>query len=146
MCSTPRITFAGGKSPWSAITRLAMFLARSPIRSRSLDTRIAATISRRSTAIGWRRAMVRIAFSSISRCRLSMARSERDHALRQRGVALGERVDRVGDLLLGEAAHLGDHAGELLQIGVESLGGVVGHCLKPSGRVPVLRQPKRPVM
>src|ERR1019366_526797 len=33
--------------------RLAIFLARSPTRSRSPATRIAPTISRRSTAIGW---------------------------------------------------------------------------------------------
>src|SRR6185436_13132248 len=45
-----------------------MFLARSPIRSRSLDTRSAPTISRRSTAIGWRRAIVSTARSSISAC------------------------------------------------------------------------------
>src|SRR5262249_22256402 len=55
----------------SASTRLAMFLARSPIRSRSFDTRKEPTMSRRSTAMGWRRAMVRMAFSSIVRCRLS---------------------------------------------------------------------------
>ena len=41
------------------------------MRSRSVPTCIAATISRRSTAIGWRRAMVSIARSSISRCSLS---------------------------------------------------------------------------
>src|SRR3954453_22488501 len=52
-----------------------MFLARSPIRSRSFETRSAATISRKSTAIGWRRAMVRTAFSSISCCNASMVGS-----------------------------------------------------------------------
>src|SRR4051812_7185376 len=52
-----------------------MFLARSPIRSRSVATRIALTISRRSTAIGWRRAMVSTARSSITRCRLSTSAS-----------------------------------------------------------------------
>ena len=46
----------------------------------------------------------------------------RGDALRQRAVALGQRVDRIGDLLLGQAAHLGDHAGEILQVGVEGLG------------------------
>src|SRR5262245_38274468 len=75
MCSTPRISFCGGKSPLSATTRLAMFLARSPMRSRSLANRKAATISRRSIAMGWRRAMVRIAFSSMSRCNWSVVRS-----------------------------------------------------------------------
>src|SRR6516162_309367 len=75
MCSTPRITFCRLSSPSRTITRLAMFLARSPIRSRSLETRSAPTMSRRSIAIGWRRAMVRIAFSSISRCRRSILES-----------------------------------------------------------------------
>src|SRR5712692_6488130 len=70
MCSTPRISFCGWKSPVSA-TRLAMFLARSPIRSRSLAIRSALTTSRRSTAIGCRRAMVSTALSSISCCRVS---------------------------------------------------------------------------
>ena len=46
------------------------------MRSRSLATRSAATISRRSTAIGCRRAMVRIAFSSISRCSASIVGSD----------------------------------------------------------------------
>src|ERR1700743_2790828 len=53
MCSRPRISFSGWKSLSSAETRLPMFLARSPIRSRSVATRIAPTISRRSIAIGW---------------------------------------------------------------------------------------------
>ena len=46
---------------------------------------------------------------------------------RQLAVALGQRLDGVGDLLFGEPAHLGDLAGELLQIAVESLDGVVDH-------------------
>src|SRR5258708_608739 len=75
MCSTPRITFCRLSSTSRTITRLAMFLAGSPIRSRSLETRSAPTMSRRSIAIGWRRAMVRIAFSSISRCRRSILAS-----------------------------------------------------------------------
>src|SRR5215475_12675096 len=76
MCSSPRISFSGWKSLSSAATRLPMFLARSPIRSRSVATRIAPTISRRSIAIGWRRAMVRTARSSMVRCRLSISPSE----------------------------------------------------------------------
>src|SRR4051794_39421862 len=75
MCSRPRISFSGWNSFSSAATRLPMFLARSPIRSRSVATRMAPTISRRSTAIGWRRAMVNTARSSISRCRLSISTS-----------------------------------------------------------------------
>src|SRR6202161_321510 len=75
MCSRPRISFSGWNSFSSAATRLPMFLARSPIRSRSVATRMAPTISRRSTAIGWRRAMVKTARSSITRCRLSISTS-----------------------------------------------------------------------
>src|ERR1700684_305390 len=75
MCSRPRISFSGWKSLSSAATRLPMFLARSPIRSRSVATRMAPTISRKSTAIGWRRAVVKTARSSITRCRLSISTS-----------------------------------------------------------------------
>ena len=115
------------------------------MRSRSLATRSAPTISRRSTAIGWRRAMVRMAFSSISRCSASICASAAITLLRELGVAARQRIDGVGDLLLGEAAHLGDHAGELLQIDVEGLGDMFGHdfflAVRRFGH-----QPKRPVM
>ena len=90
--------------------------------------RSAPTISRRSTAIGCRRAMVSTAFSSISRCSASMLRIAGHGALRAVGVAPRQRVDRIGDLPLGEAAHLRDHPGELLEVDVEGLGGVFGHC------------------
>src|SRR5258706_5181006 len=75
MCSRPRISFRGWKSLSSAAPRLPMFLARSSIRSRSVATRNAPTISRRSTAIGCRRAMVNPARSSITCCRLSISAS-----------------------------------------------------------------------
>src|SRR6195256_4633267 len=75
MCSRPRISFSGWKSFSSAATRLPMFWAGSPIRSRSVATRMAPTISRRSTAIGWGRAMVKTARSSITRCRPSISAS-----------------------------------------------------------------------
>src|ERR1700720_1825492 len=75
MCSSPRISSSGWNSLSSAATRLPMFLARSPIRSRSVATRIAPTISRRSIAIGWRRAMGSNAPSSITCCRLSISAS-----------------------------------------------------------------------
>ena len=42
-----------------------------------------------------------------------------------------ERVDRVADLPLGEAAHLGDHAGQLLEVGVEGLDGVLARSSDP---------------
>src|SRR3954468_8366786 len=76
MCSRPRISFSGWKSFSSAATRLPMFLARSPIRSRSVATRMAPTISRKSTAIGWRRAMVSTARSSMTCCRRSISASD----------------------------------------------------------------------
>ena len=50
-----------------------------------------------------------------------------------------QRIDRVGDLLFGEAAHLGDHAVELLQIGVEGLGDMFGHCCCVLASQPVSR-------
>jgi hypothetical protein len=50
-----------------------------------------------------------------------------DGPLREVGIAVGERVDRIRDLLLGKAAHFSNHAGELLQVDVEGLGGVFGH-------------------
>ena len=62
-------------SPASLIARLAIFLARSPMRSRLPEIRIVAIISRRSIAIGWRRSIVRIAASWISRSNISRRRS-----------------------------------------------------------------------
>jgi len=54
----------------------------------------------------------------------------------------GERIDRVRDLLLRHAAHLGDHAREFLQIVIEGFYCVwVAHC-----RFPLSAYPKRPVM
>ena len=49
-----------------------------------------------------------------------------DDLPRQPDVAPRQRVDRVGDLLLGEAAHLRDHLRELDEVGVENSGGVLG--------------------
>ena len=55
----------------------------------------------------------------------SMVGSSDDDALGEPAVALGERIDRVGDLLFGKPAHLGHHAGEVLQIDVEGFRGVM---------------------
>ena len=52
---------------------------------------------------------------------------ERDNAARQADVVPRQRVDRVGDLLLRQAAHLGDHLRQLAQVAVEDTLGVVGH-------------------
>ena len=99
------------------------------MRSRSLATRSAPTISRRSTAIGWRRAMVRIAFSSISRCSASIVASAAITLAGELDVAARPaRATASAISLLGKAAHLGDHAGQLLQVGVEGLGDMFGHC------------------
>ena len=60
-------------------------------------------------------------------------------ALIRRDVALGQRVDGVGDHAFGKAAHLSNQAGQFLQVAVERLGGMFrGHFLSP--------QPNRPVM
>ena len=79
--------------------------------------------------------MVRTAFSSISCCRASIAEIPGDDAFRELRIALDQRTDRVGDLLLHEAAHLGDAARDVLQVRVERPDGVFRH-----------DHPKRPVM
>ena len=48
-----------------------------------------------------------------------------DDALAEFDVAIDQGLDGIGDLPLREAAHFGDLAGDLLQIGVEGLGGVI---------------------
>ena len=65
-----------------------------------------------------------------------------DHPLGQIGVALHQRARRIGDLPLGQTAHFGDLARDLLQVGVEGFGGVVhsGVDVGHGGH------PKRPVM
>ena len=62
----------------------------------------------------------------------------RDHLLSERGIRAGERVHRVDDHLLGDAAHLGDAPLEGVEVLVVGFDGVVDHCALP--------QPKRPVM
>ena len=75
--------------------------------------------------------MVLTAFSSIVALQVVDIGVVGGHPLGERGVALGQRVDRIGDLLLGQAAHLGDHAREILQVAVECLDGVFGHGRHP---------------
>ena len=72
------------------------------------------------------------------------ARIERDGALREVHIAVCECIERIGDLLLDQMAHLGNHAGELPQIDVERLGRVVRHGETVLGWL--CRHPKRPVM
>ena len=102
---------------------------------------IAATISRRSCAIGWRRAIISDRPVLDLALELVDAAVDDDDALGQLGVAAGERGDRVGDLLLGEAAHLGDLLRELAQLLVEGGDDVFLH-----GHLTFRSQPKRPVM
>ena len=48
------------------MARLAIFLARSPVRSSAVASFMAATVLRRSSAIGWRRAIRRMHLRSTS--------------------------------------------------------------------------------
>ena len=57
-----------------------------------------------------------------------------DGRARERVVALGERADRLGDLVLDEAAHLEDARAELAELALVGAIGVQRH------------QPNRPVM
>ena len=87
--------------------------------------RIAPMISRRSTAIGWRRAMVRIACSSISRCSASRRGSLAIDLLGERDVDLAQRVHRVDHHFFGDAAHFGDPPLEGVEFLVVGLDGMI---------------------
>ncbi len=65
-----------------------------------------------------------------------------DHALGKLDVAVEQRPRRIGDLPLGKSAHFRDLARDLLQVGIERLGGMVdsGVDVGHGGH------PKRPVM
>ena len=75
MCLRPVISDLGWFSPDTASARLAMFLARSPVRSRSPAIFSTVMMWRRSLAMGWRRAIIRMVCSCSSRSSWSMARS-----------------------------------------------------------------------
>ena len=66
-----------------------------------------------------------------------------DHLFGEIGVAFDQGAGGIGDLPLGETAHLGDPALDVLQVGVEGLGGVVESAGGVFGHG---CQPKRPVM
>ena len=51
----------------------------------------------------------------------------RDHLLRQLDIALQQRLGRIGERMAGAAAHLADHFGEGLQVGIEGCNGVLAH-------------------
>ena len=75
MCLRPVISDLGWFSPETASARLAMFLARSPMRSRSPAIFNTVMMWRRSLAMGWRRAIIRMVCSCRSRSSRSMLRS-----------------------------------------------------------------------
>ena len=125
-----------------ATTRLAVFLPRSPTRSRSLAMWIAAIdlaqVLRHRLAAGDHddRALLDLAlhrstFLSASMTSWARATSERS-----------KRADRELDDLLGEPAHLGDRAGQPLSSSSNEVTVCSCHFLRPSQPA----QPKRPVM
>ena len=113
------------------------------MRSTSPETRMAEIVSRRSTAIGWRRAMVRMALLLDLPLEDVKAAVGGDHALRQGLSPRTQRRDGVDEHLLGDAAHLGDAAAQILQFVVVGTDDVFRHGRLRCGRS---GQPKRPVM
>ena len=89
------------------------------MRSRSPAMRMVETTSRRSTAIGWRRASVVDGLLLDLVLQQVEAAVRRDHLLGQLQIALGERTGGLGQRAAGARAHLGDHAAEHLEVGVE---------------------------
>ena len=73
-----------GRAEMSGIARLAMFLARSPIRSSVEAIFIAAISTRRSAATGWRSA---ITFTTVSSSAISMASSALSRSITSRASA-----------------------------------------------------------
>ena len=84
-------------------------------------------ISRKSIATGWRRAIVRIACSSTSRCSASSRGSVADDLMGERGVGGGERIHGVDHHFLGEAAHLRDAPLEQVEVLVVGSDGMLVH-------------------
>jgi hypothetical protein len=70
-------------------------------------------------------------------------RIEPNDTLAELDIAIDQSLNRIRDLPLHEAAHLGDLAGYFLQVGIERLGGVID---SGGGDVSHLRHPNRPVM
>ena len=91
--------------------------------------RSALTISRRSTAIGWRRAMVRTARSSISRCRSSIAASAAITRSARSTSRLASASTESAICFSARPPISATMRDKILQIDVEGLGGVfVHHC------------------
>ena len=119
MCLRPVISDFGWFSPDTASARLAMFLARSPVRSRSPAILSTVMMWRKSFAIGWRRAIIRMVCSCSSRSSWSMARSLKTTFSPSLRIALFERIKRLRQQPLGQPAHLGDFLVEQEQLLVE---------------------------
>jgi len=51
-----------------------------------------------------------------------------DHLLCEISVAAHQRINRIGDLLFGEPTHLREQPSDLLQVDIESLGGMFLRC------------------
>ena len=66
-----------------------------------------------------------------------------DDALAQFDIAIDQGLDGIGNLAFREPAHLGDLAGDLLQVGVKRFRGVVD---SRRGEICHDYYPKRPVM
>ena len=91
------------------------------MRSSSLAILIAASVSRRSTAMGWRSASSFSAWSSIVCCSCVDARVAADGGFGERGVAPRDGLDGVGELGFGQAAHLRHGGGQRFELFGERL-------------------------
>jgi hypothetical protein len=98
---------------------LAIFLASSPMRSRSVMVLTTVMIMRRSTAAGWRRAITWLqASSSSTSCRLTW-RSLAITCSISSHVAGFKPVHGKDHLLLDQSAHRQHARAQALEIGIE---------------------------
>ena len=101
------------------------------MRSRSPAILSTVMMWRRSLAIGWRRAIMRMVCSCSSRSSWSMDAVAGDGRLGELGIALLQRVEALRQQPLGQAAHLRDLLVEQLQLLVERLDDVLVHGSSP---------------
>ena len=127
MCSTPRMSLCGWKSPLQREHALADILGKVADAlqvvgdAQRADDLAQVDRHRLAPRDGQHGLFLDLALQRVDR------RIGADDRCAQIGVASRQRIDRVGDLLFGKPAHLGDHAGDLLQVDVEGLGGVFVH-------------------
>ena len=136
MCSTPRMSLGGWNSPSQREHALGDVLGEiaDPLQivgdAQRADDLAQVDRHRLPARDGQHGLFLDLALQRVDR------RVGADDALRQLGIASRQRIDRVGDLLFGKPAHLGNHAGELLQVDIEGLGGMfVHHARHPCRRV-----------